>query len=84
MSGTPRLIQQEFEGWIKAVKLSGASPEQLREMRRAFFAGARAYSNLVIINAEDGDDVTENDLALMEGLELEMSRFCDDVLAGSA
>lgn len=84
MTDTPRFIQREFDGFIRAIDLEAATDTQRREMRRAFFVGARAYSNLLMTHAEAGDEPTDNDMALMEALEVEMAAFCRDVREGRA
>ncbi|WP_267358518.1 MULTISPECIES: hypothetical protein [unclassified Methylobacterium] len=57
---------------------------QKREMKRAFMAGARSYSGLIMRHVSGGDEVTETDLAMMEALEVEMAAFLADVMAGRA
>ncbi|UYW28334.1 hypothetical protein OKC48_07415 [Methylorubrum extorquens] len=84
MTDTPRLIE---ESWIRlavAVEIGDAPAIQLREMRRAFFAGARSYSNLVMQHASQADEPTEGDMALMDALEAEMAAFVVDVENGRA
>jgi hypothetical protein len=69
---------------MRATRIESAPPLQLREMKRAFFAGARAYSGLIMRFAESGAEPTDNDMAFMEALEAEMSAFARDVSQGLA
>lgn len=84
MTDTPRLLAGEWESFAEAVGISGAPAAQLREMKRAFMAGARSYSGFIMRHASGGDEVTAEDLAMMEALEVEMAAFLDDVMAGRA
>jgi hypothetical protein len=60
---------------------------QLKEMRRAFYAGAQAMMNALVLNVSDtGDinDVTPEDEALIEDIQAELQQFADDLQAGRA
>lgn len=78
----PQLLEKEFRSFAKAVEIEDAGEVQLREMRRAFFAGARSYSALMMRALDPEEGVTDADLALMEAMEIEMSNFARDVVAG--
>lgn len=84
MSDSPRMLAKEFASFVEAVGISGAPAIQLVEMRRAFMAGARSYSSFIMRHASGGDEVTAEDLAMMEALEVEMAAFLDDVMEGRA
>lgn len=84
MTDTPRLLSHEWDSFAEACELQDASDVQKREMKRAFMAGARSYSGLIMQHASAGEDVTDTDLAMMEALEVEMAAFLDDVMAGRA
>lgn len=84
MNDRPQLLEREWQDLVKKSGLSDASALQKREMRRAFFAGARAYSGLLLKHAEHIDEVTDGDMALMEALEAEMAGFLLDLEAGRA
>jgi hypothetical protein len=84
MTDTPRLLAREWESFAEAVGISDAPPLQLRDMKRAFMAGARAYSGFLMRHASDGDEITAEDLAMMEALEVEMAAFSAAVLARRA
>ncbi len=88
MTDRPRLLDKE----LQALLAQCFTPDQLRtmdsqqrtEIRRFFFAGARAFSGLVMENASGGEEVTDGDMALMEALQAELAQFGADVAAGRA
>ena len=84
MTDTPRLLAREWESFAEAIGISDAPAIQLVEMKRAFMAGARSYSGLIMRHASRDEDVTAEDVAMMEALEVEMAAFLDDVMAGRA
>ena len=43
----PRLLEAEWQDLVVRIEIEHASAHQLREMRRAFFAGALAYVTLI-------------------------------------
>lgn len=84
MNDTPRLLAGEWETFVEAVGIADAPKIQKREMRRAFMAGACSYSCFLMRHASGGDEVTAEDLPMMEALEVEMSTFLKDMLEGRA
>lgn len=84
MTDTPRLLAGEWETFVEAVGIADAPEIQKREMKRAFMAGARSYSGFIMRHASGGDEVTAEDLAMMEALEVEMAAFLKDMLEGRA
>lgn len=84
MNDTPKFIEREWQSFVRAVQIENAPDLQKREMRRVFFAGARAYSSLLMRLTEAGDEPTDGDMALMEALEVEMAAFARDVAEGRA
>ncbi|WP_375453491.1 hypothetical protein [uncultured Methylobacterium sp.] len=84
MTDSPRMLAREFDTFVEAVGIADAPASQKREMRRAFFAGARAYSGFIMRHASGGDEPTAEDLAMMEALEVEMAAFLDDMMKGRA
>ncbi|MCJ2057312.1 hypothetical protein MKL09_12180 [Methylobacterium sp. J-048] len=78
------MLSREWDSFAAACELQDALEIQRREMKRAFMAGARSYSGLVMRHASDGDEVTEIDLAMMEALEVEMAAFLKNVMEGRA
>jgi len=84
MTDTPRLLAREWETFVDAVGIAEAGEIQKREMKRAFIAGARSYSGFLMRHASARDEVTAEDLAMMEALEVEMAAFLEDVMEGRA
>lgn len=87
MSDTPQFLRREFDALVKAAEIEDAPALQLREHRRMFMAGARAYSSILFSIAGDQPPevaATETDIAVMEALEVELEVFLDDVLNGRA
>lgn len=80
-------IQKEWEAFRDKVLPDGAPEVQLREMRRAFFAGAislRGVMFKVLEDTGDPNEVTEGDLRVMEDINDEFERYADDLQHGRA
>lgn len=60
-----------------------AGTVQRQECRRAFYAGAKSFLNS-IFEMEAGDEPTDEDLKMMDGLAAELDQFYLDVLDGKA
>lgn len=88
MTDRPRLLDKELQALLARCftpgQLRTMDPVQRTEIRRFFFAGARAFSGLLMDNASGGDAVTDGDMALMEALQAELEQFGADVAAGRA
>jgi hypothetical protein len=88
MTDRPRLLEMQFEELLAKCltpdQILTMDPAQRTDLRRFFMAGALAYGTTIMVNAEGGDDVTDNDMALMDALETELRLFGDDVAAGRA
>lgn len=82
----PNRIEKEWKEFIKVVGLDAIRPEstQYMEMRRAFFAGGSALLGLIMENLDPGNDMTANDMKVMEQINEEMTNFLKEVLAGRA
>lgn len=64
---------------------NGAPATQIKETRRAFYAGASAvFFGLLSSMTESDDTVEEEDLALMAGITEELAEFAADVAEGRA
>lgn len=69
--------------WLRLSALPpDAPPEQIREMRRAFYAGVRWIMTVIVDEIANRPD-REGELLLTD-LELELSRFGRDVERGKA
>lgn len=71
-------------GWISlriAAIRHDATPVQLSEMRKAFFAGAQHTFASIMTMLDPGDDATDADLRRMSQIESELERFGDQLQA---
>lgn len=68
-------------GWIGLRLMAyppDAPPDQLRELRQAFFAGAQHLFASIITFLEEGDDATDSDLDRMSLVHAELDAFIKD------
>lgn len=69
------LVEAGFAG-LRALVIAKNAPElQVQEMRLAFFAGAHHVFNSIITALDNGDEVTEADLRIMNNLSDELESF---------
>ncbi len=83
----PNLVEQEWRSFFVAAKLREVGATQQREMRRAFFAGARGLLSMMmraLSDTDDADEVTEYDEKVMHCISDELDAFGEDVKAGRA
>jgi hypothetical protein len=73
---------EEWNAYRRRVIPADASPVQIKECRRSFYAGAWAFYQIQMNGMEDGDNPTEADLALMGDLDHELRQFNEAVKAG--
>ncbi len=74
-------IEAQWQSYMKDVVPKEAGATQIRETRRAFFAGAEAMMN--ICQAVGTEHVSEAEGAqIMEGAYQELQRFCAGVREG--
>jgi hypothetical protein len=71
-------IEQQWLEYQRQVLPADASEIQIRECKRAFFAGARALETLLLTHLEDGDQITDAELKLVKELRDELSEFVMD------
>lgn len=79
-----QLMAEQWDTFARAVLPPNCGTDQRREMRRAFYAGAQGILLKVIASLAPDGDPTAADLALMDGLERELSDFAEAVKAGRA
>lgn len=75
-----RLVDTAFRFFCEAV-YPGAPPDQIRELRVAFFAGAAELHALIISGLDE--DETEADLDFMNGWAREITGFHERTLAAA-
>lgn len=81
-----KTIAAEWASFEEAL-LKDAPPIQRQEMRRAFYAGAQTFLGIMtghLSETEDPDEVTEEDMNLLETLSNELEQFGKDVQEGRA
>jgi len=61
-----------------------ASAIQIKESRRAFYAGAQALLGLQMTFSQGDAEPTEQDLAMMDAIAGELKQFNEDVKKGVA
>ncbi len=70
-----KLTEAGWCGFVLALKLKDAPPQQLIEMRRAFFAGASHLFFSMLTFLEPGREETEKDMERMNKLHDELESF---------
>lgn len=79
-------IKEEWESFETAL-LQDAGDIQRQEMRRAFYAGAQSFFSILtssVSQTENPDEVTEEDMNLLDALAKELEQFGKDVEEGRA
>lgn len=75
-----KIIEAGWVGLRVACDLHNAPPEQLREMRMAFFAGAQHLFTSIMSVMEPGEEPTEKDLDRMSRVNDELDAFLKDFM----
>jgi hypothetical protein len=78
------LMAEQWNLFSRAIGLADKSATQRREMRRAFYAGAQCILFRVIASFAPEAEPTDEDLAVMQGIEDELSEFAELVKNGRA
>lgn len=81
LTDSGKLIEAGWVGMRLACNLIDAPPDQLREMRMAFFAGAQHLLASIMTFLDPGDEPTDADLRRMELISAELQGFIDDFVA---
>ena len=68
-------------GWfaLRTLTLQGAPPIQIREMRKAYFAGAQHLFACISNFLDDGEEPTDDDMRRMEMIHVELEAFVDSL-----
>lgn len=72
------LIEAGFVSLRNVAMAKDATPEQVDEMRSAFFAGAQHLFASIMCALDAGEDATEKDLLRMSLISDELDRFLAD------
>jgi len=79
-----RTIRDAWSGYRTIVLRGDSPPVQIRETRRAFYAGAQALLAIVLGNLTTGETPTDADFQLLENLHTELLTFGGEVKEGRA
>lgn len=75
MSGSQRIIETLFDTMVATVYDGPVPKDQLIEIRRAFFAGAKGLFDTLVLATDPGTEPTERDLAMMDAVSEELNEF---------
>lgn len=79
------LIKDAWDNYEeRLLKTIDASPVQVQETRRAFYAGALTVIQEIAAKVSEGVEDTPEDLAIMDNLYAEFKQFGKDIEAGRA
>ena len=82
------LVAEQWDSFARAILPEGCPAIQRQEMRRAFYGGAQGlfYALLKVLDSglDPSLEPTEGDLAMLGGIERELSDFAESVKAGRA
>lgn len=70
-----RLVESGWMGLRLVAVPHNASPEQLDDMRMAFFAGAAHLFSAIMLSLDDGTEPTDADISKMHLVQEELARF---------
>jgi len=73
-----KLIEAGFSGLRAACIAADAPPEQLHEMRLAFFAGAQHLFVSIMSVLDPGSEPTDADMERMSNIDAELRAFSQD------
>lgn len=71
-------LGDEWEAFRKAI-IPKVGQVQREEMRKAYYAGASAVFYLLTSLMDEGDEVTQADLAYLDSINAELKAFLDDL-----
>lgn len=77
-------IAAQWASYRSACIPATAGETQVRESRRAFYAGAQALQVILLAGVSDEADMTDSDERLMQSIDAELTQFGADVKARRA
>lgn len=77
-------LEAQWQEYRREVIPTRAPEVQIRESKRAFFAGAWAFYSTLMNNVSHAPQETPDDLGLMESLHYEMVEFAEAMKTGKA
>lgn len=72
-------LAREWDSFCRAAFPPGLSKQQMTDLKRTFFAGAKGFINLV-----EGSDPSMSEEQLLSEVQIELLTFVEDVKAGRA
>lgn len=72
-------IEHGWKSYRRAVIPKGASRVQVSECRQAFFSGALILFQGIMGSLDEGDEPTEDEMARLDRIDEELSRFGQQV-----
>lgn len=79
-----KLVQDQWETFARRVMPVGVSAVQYKEMRRAFYSGVEAHLKIMTKILGPGQEPTESDMQIMDGILKELEDFAADIASGRA
>ena len=76
---TEKYIERGWENYRQMVVPADASPVQIDETRRAFYAGAAVLFHTIMRVLDPSDEPTEADLANMDDISRELDAFGQEI-----
>ena len=77
-------LAQQWQSFELATGVAVTAPIQRQEMRRAFYGGAAALLDAMMLGFTDDTEPTEADMQYMDSIAKELKKFGEDVAAGRA
>jgi hypothetical protein len=77
-------VADQWNQFAQLVFRLGTSEMQIREMRRAYYAGFHTALLSLLHGVSEGDEPTASDIAYLDSLHQECERFAKDIKRGRA
>lgn len=75
-----KLVGEAWESYRRGVVPGNAPTVQIKETRRAFYAGAAGLLEIVLTCLSPGEEPTDADLKLMDSIKAELDEFVASVV----
>lgn len=81
---TVQIIAEAWQDYVIKVLPAGVLAEsvQYKETKKAFYAGAGCLLSSIMKTLGPGEEATESDLLIMNGIQAELAQFLKDVQRG--
>lgn len=81
LARTGKLVEGGFQSLRTVAMHKDAPPDQIREMRMAFYAGSQHIFSSLMVLVDPGHEVTDADMMMMEGIQKELDDFLTEFSA---